>query len=129
MTVLLIGGRGQGKRMLAARLFGLCDGDFLDGEVCGLAGLRETAALDRLHLLTRRMLEQGESPAELLPSLIGKIVICDELGCGIVPIDRADEDWRECTGRLCCDLAAQADLVIRVTAGLPQVLKGVLPCA
>ena len=114
--------------MLAARLFGLHDNDFLDGSVCDSAELRETVALDKLHLLTRRVLERGGNPAELLPALIGKIVICDELGCGIVPIDRADEDWRECTGRLCCDLAAQADLVIRVTAGLPQVLKGVLPC-
>ena len=129
MTVLLIGGRGQGKRDLATRLFRLRDEDFLDGAACDPAALPNAAALNKLQLLTRRMLEQGQSPAELLPVLIGKVVICDELGCGIVPVDRADEDWRESTGRLCCDLAAQAELVIRVTAGLPQVLKGVLPCA
>ena len=129
MTVLLIGGRGQGKRDLATRLFRLRDEDFLDGAACDPASLPNAAALNKLQLLTRRMLEQGQSPAELLPALIGKVVICDELGCGIVPVDRADEDWRESTGRLCCDLAAQAELVVRVTAGLPQVLKGVLPCA
>ena len=82
--------------------------------------------MNKLQLLTRRMLEQGKSPAELLPALIGKVVICDELGCGIVPVDRADEDWRESTGRLCCDLAAQADRVILVRCGISRTIKGEL---
>lgn len=124
MAVLLIGGRGQGKRQLAAQLFGLHEDDILEGAVCELEALPSCKAVNGLHLLTRRMLQQGKAPAELFPVLRNKIVICDELGCGVVPVERELEDWREFTGRLCCDLAAEADVVIRVVAGLPQVIKG-----
>lgn len=128
MTVLLIGGMHQGKRALAARLFGLSEADFADGASCTRETLSAAPAIDGLHRLTWRMLEAGENPADLLPLLEDKIVLCDQLGCGVVPADRASDDWREATGRLCCDLAARAELVIRVTAGLPQVLKGELSC-
>lgn len=84
--------------------------------------------LNGLHDLTRQMLAQGKEPLTLLPMLTDKITICDEIGCGIVPRDAADRVWREQTGRLCCALAAQADIVVRVYAGLPQVIKGILPC-
>ena len=46
----------------------------------------------------------------------------------MVPIDRADEAYREAVGRLCCALAAEADAIVRVTAGLPQYIKGEKPC-
>ena len=55
------------------------------------------------------------------------VITCDEIGCGIVPIDRADENWREAVGRLCCALAQKADAVVRVIAGVPQFIKGEKP--
>lgn len=51
------------------------------------------------------------------------IVICDELGCGVVPIDPEDRAWRERTGRLCCELAKRADHVDRVFCGIAMQLK------
>lgn len=126
MTVLIVGGRGQGKRELAVKLFDLKDNRIFDGAFCSVDELQNADAIDGLHRLTKRLLQQGDSLDALLPLLRGKIVICDELGCGVVPIERSLEDWREYTGRLCCDLAAEADVVIRVTAGIPQVIKGSL---
>lgn len=65
--------------------------------------------------------------AELVPLLLGKrVVVCDEVGCGIVPLDPDDRAWRERVGRLCCDLAAEAEAVVRVVCGIPQVIKGEL---
>ena len=55
------------------------------------------------------------------------VITCDEIGCGVVPIDRADENWREAVGRLCCALAQEADAVVRVIAGVPQFIKGEKP--
>lgn len=124
MTVLVVGGRGQGKKEYVMRAFNLQEDDLLDGTVCTVDDLTDAAAINGLHHLTRRMLRQGEKTDALLPLLRDKIVICDELGCGVVPVERENEDWREFTGRLCCDLAAEADAVIRVIAGLPQVIKG-----
>lgn len=109
MTVLFIGGAYQGKAALAQRLY------------------PDLPLVADLHLLVRETLARGGDPAALLDGLCGHAVTCDEVGCGVVPLDRADRDWREAVGRLCCALAAEADTVVRVTAGLPQAIKGALP--
>ncbi len=57
-----------------------------------------------------------------------EIVIASETGGGIVPIDPAERKAREAAGRLSCLLARRAETVVRVVCGLPQVLKGELPC-
>lgn len=57
-----------------------------------------------------------------------EIVIASELGGGVVPVDPAERAAREAAGRLACLLARRADTVVRVVCGLPQVLKGELPC-
>ena len=64
---------------------------------------------------------------EILEKNPAAVITCDEIGCGIVPIDRADENWREAVGRLCCALAQKADAVVRVIAGVPQFIKGEQP--
>ncbi len=105
MTVLVIGGAYQGKTELAKKLF------------------PEKEIVPNLHLEVRDVLKSGGDPSKLLEGLIGKCVICDEIGCGIVPIEKADNEWREAVGRLCCEIAARAEKVIRVTAGIPQYIK------
>lgn len=57
-----------------------------------------------------------------------EIVITSEIGGGVVPVDPAERAAREAAGRLSCLLAGRADTVVRVVCGLPQVLKGELPC-
>ncbi len=51
------------------------------------------------------------------------IFICDEIGNGIVPIEKKDRIWREQTGRLTVELANRAERVERVLCGLGQRLK------
>ncbi len=58
-----------------------------------------------------------------------EIVIATEVGGGVVPVDPAERLARERAGRLSCLLAQRARVVVRVCCGLPQVLKGELPCA
>lgn len=127
MTVLLIGGACQGKRALAARLFGLADADFACGETCTAEELAAAKAVDGLHRYVRRLLAAEKNTDSLADALNGKIVLCDEIGCGVVPFEKAQDDWREKTGRLCCDLAERAELVIRVHAGIGQAIKGRMP--
>ena len=52
------------------------------------------------------------------------ILICDEVGCGVVPVDPDQRAWREDVGRLCCRLAQRAERVERIFCGLPMTLKG-----
>ena len=110
MTILIIGGAHQGKAALAKRLY------------------PALPLVQNLHARVRDELAAGRDPMALLEALRGCVVTCDEVGCGVVPIDRADEAYREAVGRLCCALAAEADAVVRVTAGLPQYIKGEKPC-
>ena len=55
------------------------------------------------------------------------IIVSNEVGHGIVPQNALAREFREAQGRLNIALAAQAELVVNVIAGLPQVLKGQLP--
>lgn len=64
---------------------------------------------------------------ELIERLAAKaIVTCSEVGAGIVPLDAQERAWREAVGRMSCELASQADAVVRMVCGIPVVLKGEL---
>ncbi|MFK7744210.1 MAG: bifunctional adenosylcobinamide kinase/adenosylcobinamide-phosphate guanylyltransferase [Roseobacter sp.] len=55
------------------------------------------------------------------------VIVSNEVGHGIVPENKLARAFREAQGRLNIALAAQADMAVMITAGLPQVLKGNLP--
>lgn len=55
------------------------------------------------------------------------VLVSNEVGQGIVPENALARRFREAQGRLNIALAAQADCVIHVVAGLSQVLKGTHP--
>lgn len=75
-------------------------------------------------------LAAGEEALEQVAARLSSydIVIANEVGCGIVPIEAEQRLFRERAGRLSCLLAQRADTVIRVCCGLPQVLKGEWTC-
>jgi adenosylcobinamide kinase/adenosylcobinamide-phosphate guanylyltransferase len=54
-------------------------------------------------------------------------VVTNEVGAGIVPKNILARRFREAQGQLNQRIAAQAGLVVAITAGLPMVLKGTLP--
>lgn len=121
MRILLVGGAAQGKRLRALELGGT-EPDQVWDVGADSAPHWDRLIVDKLHLLVRSV-----PPDAILAELDGQsdwIVCCDEVGCGVVPIDAAERVWREAVGRLCCALAQQADVVERVVCGLPQRIKG-----
>jgi len=80
------------------------------------------------HLLADHDLAQAQ--AELLEAVHAcpaeLVVVSNEVGLGIVPENALARRFREAQGRLNIALAARADTVVQITAGLPLVLKGQL---
>ncbi len=111
--ILIIGGAHCGKRAYAAQLgYGFEQmSDRLD----------DAPVLFNLQALLRH---QPDDEA-LLPALCQKqVIICNEVGCGVVPMDETERVWRERVGRTCCALALRAEKVVRVQCGIGAVIKG-----
>ena len=51
------------------------------------------------------------------------VIISDEVGNGIVPIEAFEREYRERTGRILVELAKKAEEVERVICGIGQKIK------
>lgn len=81
------------------------------------------------HLLAENNLdtEQRNLLASIARCKADLVVVSNEVGLGIVPDNALSRKFREAQGRFNIALAAQANCVVQVIAGLPLVLKGQLP--
>lgn len=113
--ILIIGGAASGKRSYLAAL-GYGPEEVADGV---LDGKKALYGLEKL-------VEQDPEGADaLLPELLKKeAVTCCEVGSGVIPVRYEQRQAREATGRLCIQLAARAEKVVRMVAGIPTVIKG-----
>jgi adenosyl cobinamide kinase/adenosyl cobinamide phosphate guanylyltransferase len=121
--ILVIGGAGQGKLSYAMENWGVSSSevarDFKHAE--------NARVFHNFQQAVQNTMARGEDPAEKLEVLLTRnpnlIVLCDEVGCGVVPLGREERIWRETVGRLCCRMASRAERVDRVFCGLAMRLK------
>ena len=121
--ILIIGGAYQGKTEYAKKTYGLQDADIFTCESTNIdPSARAIRHLERFALACVRA---GEEPAEVLRALdlSDKILICEDISCGVVPMDAVEREWREAVGRMNAMLAAKAARVTRLFCGLPLELK------
>ena len=123
---LIIGGAFQGKTDWAKAQFDLTDADILE---CTEQTLPDFSAKCVTHLerFVLYCLRQGQEPKAVLAQRAegwkNSVLICDDISCGVVPLDAEDRAWREACGRMLNDLSIQAETVTRMFCGLPQRLK------
>lgn len=121
--VLIIGGAYQGKTEYAKKTYSLQDADIFTCENTDIdPNARAIRHLERFALACVRA---GKEPAEVLRALdlSDKILICEDISCGVVPMDAVEREWREAVGRMNAMLAAKAERVTRLFCGLPLELK------
>ena len=118
-----------------------------DGAGCSLKDIKEAQVLNHLHLYIKRLTyKEGaaynttvddtittDPTAKTMPAaeIINDIyeanpdiiLICDEVGGGIVPLKKEDRIYRETVGRALCCAVKKSDRVERVMCGIGQCLK------
>lgn len=126
---LYIGAQGAGKLKAACRDRGREEIIIKKGESGEWEG--KVDIFDGLHLFIKIRMEKEDQYEEILEKIQKMIsenpeifILCDEIGCGVVPVDRFEREWREITGRVLCELTAQARQVNRVFYGIVQKIKG-----
>lgn len=120
---LIIGGAYQGKTDYARAQYSLADEDIYT--CCGEEIPQDAKALCHLERFARACAAQGRSAVAAWKELgiSSEVVICDDVFCGIVPMEPEERLWREETGRLLTAIAADAARVTRIFCGLPMELK------
>lgn len=124
---LISGGAYQGKLDYVLNKTKIPKGEILHGETCEFQELLVKPLVTQFHLWIKRMLLEGKDVSTLVEQIIKAnkdlIIIVNELGCGVVPMDSFDREYREVTGRICCIIAKEANEVHRVICGVGMVIK------
>ena len=122
---LIIGGAYQGKRDFAKTAFALTDGDIFtcEGEEIDFSA----PCIDKIEEFTYACVKAGKDPVAIFRQHEGEwkdaVLICQDIFCGVVPVDALLRQWRQETGQLCQYLTKNADSVSRIFCGLEQRLK------
>lgn len=142
--IFIVGGNSQGKREFARGILG-CESEsgWTDGAQAGWADFMKGCRCFNFHLFIRRLMDREPSLGKpgaayrpgneaqfeedviraLMAGNPNRILVTDEVGYGIVPIDPLERCYREETGRICCLAAKEAEQVWRVCCGLGQRIK------
>ncbi len=127
---LVIGGYAQGKLQYVINHYFIETEMIWDKELPKLQKdmiQKKTIVLNHFHCWVRDCLVEGTSPEEKIYQFLEQypncIIISDEIGNGIVPVDAFERAYREQTGRLLVELAGKAEEVVRVLCGIGQKIK------
>ena len=127
---LVIGGYAQGKLQYVINNYFIETEMIWDGELPKLQEdmvQKGTIIFNHFHQWVRSCLVEGTALEEKIWQFLEQypdcIIISDEIGNGIVPVDSFEREYRERTGRLLVELARKAEEVVRVLCGIGQKIK------
>lgn len=107
--ILILGGFAQGKSEYARKKY------------------PDRYILDDYAQSFREKLAAGEEPEKEFEEILRKepecVVISDEVSSGVIPMDKFEREYRERLGRSLVKIAAEAEHVERIFAGIAVTLK------
>jgi adenosyl cobinamide kinase/adenosyl cobinamide phosphate guanylyltransferase len=125
---LIIGGYAQGKLTYVINKYNIEKDKIWDSELPkDIEDLNGTIVINNLNNWIKSQIKNNSNPEKEINNFINNypdcIIISDEIGNGIVPIDKFEREYRERTGRIQIELARNATEVERVICGIGQKIK------
>ena len=113
--ILIIGAEASGKREFAKSL-GYTEDDFTTDPFDGKRVVYSVQSI---------LFADHTRTQELYDALADKeVVICNEVGSGVIRVGSNESLGREAAGRLCVLLAQKAEAVVRMVCGIPTIIRG-----
>lgn len=125
---LVIGGYAQGKLNYVLEKYDVKTGNIFDGEIPeNLEEIKDTVVINHFHNWVKTKIAYDGCPEKEIFEFVEQypncVIISDEVGNGIVPIEAFEREYRERTGRILVELAKKAEEVERVICGIGQKIK------
>lgn len=118
---MYIGGAYQGKLSYAKQQNP--DIKWRDGASCTLKELLEAQGVYRFQEFIRRHMEIQDLSEQLIRKNPSLVIVTDEIGYGLVPVEEEARNFRERTGRICTKLAAHCERVERIVCGISTRIR------
>lgn len=125
---LVIGGYAQGKLNYVLGKYDVEASMVYDSEIPEkIEEEKGTVIINHFHNWLKTKISYGGCPEKEILEFVEKypncVIISDEVGNGIVPIEAFEREYRERTGRILVELAKRAEEVERVICGIGQKIK------
>ena len=125
--ILIFGGAYQGKLDYALKRFNWTENDVYrcdDGNISNPAGKKIIYEIDKWFLaLIKNNLDIEAALNKFINENMDAVVICNDISCGVVPVEKLQRAWREATGRSLAVLSGLASEAIRLFCGIPSKIK------
>ena len=125
--VLIFGGAYQGKLAYAIDRFKPAGNDVYKCDDCDTAMPENKKIIYEIDKWILALVKADIAVAESVRGFIGAsqnaAVICNDISCGVVPVEPILRKWREAVGRSLAELSQASSEVIRLFCGIPTRLK------
>ena len=125
--VLIYAGAYQGKLDFARKNFGIKEEDicYCNSDMESIDfGKKVIYGLEKfIYGYEKRGQSADEYIRAQLPLMKDKIIICEDISRGLVPMDKLERAWRETNGRVVNAVAAEADEVYTIFCGIESRIK------
>lgn len=123
--ILVVGGAYNGKLSFVQEQFNISKEDICFCNEENIDFSKKVIYKFHKYIYMQRI--SGNNPVDELhkikEKLKDKIIICDDISSGIVPLKKEERLWREDTGRCLQILSKEANMIYRVFCGIPTLIK------